>query len=1094
MRSVSVRLTADIADYQRKFRQAGSDAKSLYGELDKANRADKLDKVTGAATGLGLGLIGAAAGAIKMAADFDKSMSGVRAATHASAADMDKLRGAAIKAGADTQYSATGAANAITELSKAGVSTADVLGGGLSGALSLAAAGELDVGEAAETAASAMTQFKLKGSDVPHVADLLAAAAGKAQGSVSDMGAALNQAGLIASGTGLSIEETTGTLAAFASAGLIGSDAGTSFKTMLQAVQAPAGKTKDMMDELGISLYDSSGQFIGIANFAQQLKDKLSILTPEVRANALATIFGSDATRAANILYSQGAEGIQKWINQTNDAGYAAETAAINTDNLAGDLERLKGSLDTVLIQGGGGAQGGLRVFAQFLEGLVNNFGKLPPAVTGTAVVLAGLTGAALLGSVGWLKYRAAMVGVNEQLIAMGPAGEKAAAGLSKARRAAAIATAAFVALEVAGVVFDKLGNDAPNVDKLTAALTNYAQTGQVAGEMTSAFGNNMSDFKRMAGTAEAATHGWVGALNDFTSAIPGVGSFTDWLSETANGESFNSVTEAMASLDDSLTSTMTTMDDAQKASRLWNDLLIKSGLDTDQLAKLLPNAYKKVGELNTAMDAGTGATSKLAGATDSLSASEKKAADEAKALQDAFDELFKRYLSNDQMALKLEQTIIDSNKELKDGTHTLSLNSEEGRKNRGAVLDRLDAINSMRDSEIQNGVEVGKADRRYKDQIDTLKKTMLHLGYTKADVEALIGKYRDIPKEVGTEIQQPGMSKALKDTQDLWKKLEGVDGNWVANIHTTGYAGVKNQLLGLLAAQQALKDGTSVSEARRELARFMATGGPVVGPGTGTSDSIAARLSNGEHVWTADEVAAIGGQEAMTRLRAAVRGGLRLDVGDDTPGYAGGGAVMMPFPTTAAKTKVPAMAGAIGGQTYKLIEAIVAGAFPGMRVLSDFRPGAVTLSGNRSYHAIGRAVDFPPSRPLAEFFHAKYMHSLKELITPYNDLNVWNGKPHRYTGAIWNQHNFAGGNAHDHVAMRNGGTITEPIMGIGASGRTYSFGENGAIEHVMPAGGAGAGRAVNVNVTFTGPIGSRYELQTWFAGMVDDLRHAGRL
>lgn len=1089
MRSVSVRLTADIADYQRKFRQAGSDAKSLYGELDKANRADKLDRTTAAATGLGLGLLGAAAGAIKMAADFDKSMSGVRAATHASAADMDKLRGAAIKAGADTQYSATGAADAITELSKAGVSTADVLGGGLSGALSLAAAGELDVGEAAETAASALTQFKLKGADVPHVADLLAAAAGKAQGSVHDMGAALNQVGLIAAGTGLSIEDTTGTLAAFASAGLIGSDAGTSFKTMLQAVQAPSGKTKELMDELGISLYDSAGQFIGITHFAQQLKDKLSVLTPEVRANAMAQIFGSDATRAANILYEQGAEGIQKWIDQTNDAGYAAETAALKTDNLAGDLERLKGSLDTVLIQSGGGAQGGLRVVTQFLEGLVNNFGRLPAVVSGSIVVLAGLTGALLLTGVGVLKVRKAVAEMNAELIATGPAGEKAASGLSKVTGAVGKAAGALFVWQAAMAAADTFADKIPaNTEAMAAGLNKFGQGADLAGNSAAVLGKNLDNltggFKFLADADNNRRKSAAFLEKGLEAAIPGLSNYSESLANTQT--QIDAVDAALSQM-----VTSGNVSGADAAFRRLSDALAVDGVSVEEVKKKFPAYAAALEAAGNSADTMAGGTGQAADATEDLGKQAEKTRKEAEALQDAFDKLFKQYLNADQAALKLKDTQIATDKELKEGAHTLSLNTEEGRKNRSAVLDRLDAINTMRDSEIAGGVAVDKADGKYRAQIDTLKKTMLHLGYTKADVEALIGKYRDIPESVGTNIKQPGMVDALHKTQDLWNKLNSVDATWVANIHTTGYANVKNQLLGLLAAQQALKDGTSVSEARRELARFMATGGPVIGPGTGTSDSIAARLSNGEHVWTADEVAAIGGQEAMTRLRAAVRGGLRLDVGDDTPGYAGGGPVMMPFPTTAAKTKVPAALA--GGQTYQLIEAIVAGAFPGMRVLSDFRPGAVTLSGNRSYHAIGRAVDFPPSRPLAEFFHAKYMHSLKELITPYNDLNVWNGKPHRYTGAIWNQHNFAGGNAHDHVAMRNGGTITEPIMGIGASGRTYSFGENG-IEHVMPAGGAGAGRAVNVNVTFTGPIGSGYELRTWFTGMVDDLARNGRL
>ncbi len=46
---------------------------------------------------------------------------------------------------------------------------------------------------------------------------------------------------------------------------------------------------------------------------------------------------------------------------------------------------------------------------------------------------------------------------------------------------------------------------------------------------------------------------------------------------------------------------------------------------------------------------------------------------------------------------------------------------------------------------------------------------------------------------------------------------------------------------------------------------------------------------------------------------------------------------------------------------------------------------------------------------------------------------------------------------------MAGGGTIREPIMGIGASGRTYSFGENWRPETVTPGAwqrdsGSGAG------------------------------------
>jgi hypothetical protein len=52
-----------------------------------------------------------------------------------------------------------------------------------------------------------------------------------------------------------------------------------------------------------------------------------------------------------------------------------------------------------------------------------------------------------------------------------------------------------------------------------------------------------------------------------------------------------------------------------------------------------------------------------------------------------------------------------------------------------------------------------------------------------------------------------------------------------------------------------------------------LATGGPAIGPGTGTSDDIPAWLSNGEHVWTAEEVRKAGGHQAVERMREMVMG-----------------------------------------------------------------------------------------------------------------------------------------------------------------------------------------------------------------------------
>ena len=296
--------TAKVGDSAERSQSKASGAFGKLSQLAKKNSAD-MDRVGNAAMVAGGAIVAGLGVGIKAFADFDQAMSAASAALPQAGAQMESLRQLAITLGKDTQFSATEAAQGVTELAKAGVEAGDIMGGGLKGALDLAAAGQLDVAEAAETAATAMTMFKLSGKDVPHIADLLAAGAGKAQGSVRDMGMALKQAGLVAAQTGLTIEETTGGLAAFASAGLVGSDAGTSFKSMLQRLNPQSKEAQKTMKDLGISAYDAQGNFIGLSAFAGNLRSSMKDLTTEQRNATMATIFGSDAVRAAAVLYEQ---------------------------------------------------------------------------------------------------------------------------------------------------------------------------------------------------------------------------------------------------------------------------------------------------------------------------------------------------------------------------------------------------------------------------------------------------------------------------------------------------------------------------------------------------------------------------------------------------------------------------------------------------------------------------------------------------------------------------------------------------------------------------------------------------------------------
>jgi SLT domain-containing protein len=1085
VRTVSVKLMADVSDFTRQVggKAAGS-VKSLAGELDKANSTGKLDRVTTAATGLGLGLVGAAVAAVKMGMDFDKSMSGIQAATHASAGDMDSLRKAAIKAGADTQYSATEAADAITELSKAGIGTSDILSGGLNGALSLAAAGEMDVGDAAETAASALTQFGLKGKDVPHVADLLAAAAGKAQGSVADMSQALNQSGLIASATGLTIEDTTGTLAAFASAGLIGSDAGTSFKTMLQALQAPSGKTKDLMDNLGISAYDAGAQFIGITEVRRPAEGQaIEADSGDARERRGADLRVRRDPGRERALHP-GLRGHRPVDRQDQRRRVRRQYGGDEDRQPVRDIERLKGSLDTLLIQGGSGPQAALRMLAQALTGVVNSVGAMNPLVVEGAVVIAGLTGAAILGGVAWLKYRAFVAEVNEQLIATGPAGAKAAAGLTKVQSVMGKVAIAAVAIEGMKQVFEAFGPATADVTKLTASLQQYADTGQAAGEMTLNFGKNMDDFKGQAGLALDETNSFTKGVNNLLNTI-GAGAVTDWLAGLTGTDSLNIATSNMNAYDDALTQVMTTSGDAAKASQLWRDALERSGLDTEQLAKVLPDAWAEVGKLNQAADSATttltgtsGAEIALANSTADTTEQQKQQKEASDALEKSVQDLFKQYMSADQAQIALRDTTKSTNAELKKGAKTISLNTDEGRKNRKAVLDQVQAIEDLREKQIAAGTSTDKANGTYVSQIGALKKNLIQLGFNKKGVSQLIDKYKDIPPSVNTKVTMTG-DKAVGQKLSLMSQI-----------------------------QTALKKGTQLPAPARHMFDGYDAGG-WTGPG-GTYD-VAGYVHADEHVI----------KKTSRRKLEKKHPGL-LDYanahGELPPGYATGGRVW-PFPVTAAMTKVMSMkeaaaaVGGIGGPAGSgslgawISQALALTGAPGswggpLRTLvmreSGGNPRAINLwdSNAKAGH---------PSMGLAQTIGPTFEHyRLKSLPDdPYNPVANLSAAiryiESRY-GSIFRvqQANknlppkgYAGGG---HVAMATGGVINEPVYGYGASGRSYSFGERGP-ETVIPGsrGGSGGGTTTTVYLTAQLAAGANIrEAGRQLAEQLSSYLHAG--
>lgn len=387
--------------------------RGLHGVGQRAHSAGQIMDKTANGMAAGGGLIaGGLALAVKSAANFEQGLSNIKAVSGATTAEMEKIRAKALQLGKDTKFSATEGAQAIEELSKAGISTADILNGAADAAVNLAAAGSIDLPQAAELAANAMNAFGVTAKELPTVVDNIAGAANASAIDVGELGQSLKQVGAVAHLAGINFKDTTVAIALMGQAGIKGSDAGTSLKTMLQNLQPQTKAQTAEMKRLGLITKDGANQFFdakgnakGLADISQVLQTALHGMTKQQKLATLGMLFGSDAIRGAAILADSGAKGFNKMAGAM-DKVKAADVAKTKMDNLNGSMEQLKGSLETAGIQIGAVLLPSIKKVVDAVGVLTNKFLSLSPStqknITNIALAVAAflLMGAAIIKTV----------------------------------------------------------------------------------------------------------------------------------------------------------------------------------------------------------------------------------------------------------------------------------------------------------------------------------------------------------------------------------------------------------------------------------------------------------------------------------------------------------------------------------------------------------------------------------------------------------------------------------------------------------------------------------------------------------------------
>jgi TP901 family phage tail tape measure protein len=423
--SLNAQLIISLVDrVTEPARRVQKTVAELNGRIEKNNAqvAAMRGRVFGAAAGVAA--IGAALWKpITAAADFEAAMNRVRAALTASDEETAALAAKARELGETTQFSASEAADAIEMLAKNGLSAAQILGGGLENSLLLAASAGTDLASAGDLITDVMLNFGKGADELGAAADGVTGVLLASKFGFDDYRLALAQAGGVAGGLGVELEDFNAVIAATSPAFGSGSDAGTSFKTFLQRLVPQSKKAAAAMHNLGLDFFNADGGMKSMAEIAGELQDGLSGLSEEARNEALSTIFGTDAMRTAIGLMREGEEGVRR-LEATIAGASAAEQASARMKGFWGMIREVRSVLESLAISIGDTLLPALTDFGKMITPLI---GDLSRRVASNP----GLTKAIIMATGALMTFRLAVLGLRlAGLMAVGGALRTMAGGL----------------------------------------------------------------------------------------------------------------------------------------------------------------------------------------------------------------------------------------------------------------------------------------------------------------------------------------------------------------------------------------------------------------------------------------------------------------------------------------------------------------------------------------------------------------------------------------------------------------------------------------------------------------------------------------
>ncbi|MGN0162672.1 MAG: phage tail tape measure protein [Candidatus Ornithomonoglobus sp.] len=382
-------LTSEMKEFgsvsAQQIAAAGEKVKDVGGKIESAGKA--MMPVSAALAGVGTA-------AVKVTADFDSAMSQVKALSGATGDDFDKLREKAQEMGAKTAFSATEAAEGLQYMALAGWNTSQMLNG-IEGILNLAAAAQMDLGEASDIVTDALTAFGLSAEDSAHFADILAQTSSKANTDVKGLGEAFKYCAPVAGALGFTAEDTSLAIGLMANAGIKASQAGTSLRSIFSALTSTIALSTDEGECFIVTTTNQDGSMRSLRDILIDTREAFSHLSEAEQARNAKIAFGKQAMSGMLAIVNASDESFNALANSIDNCGGAAQTMAdIQLDNLSGQMTLLKSALEGAMISIGDVITPAISKAVEVIQSLVDKFNELPTSAKEVIVAIGAIVAA----------------------------------------------------------------------------------------------------------------------------------------------------------------------------------------------------------------------------------------------------------------------------------------------------------------------------------------------------------------------------------------------------------------------------------------------------------------------------------------------------------------------------------------------------------------------------------------------------------------------------------------------------------------------------------------------------------------------------